>query len=203
MVAEGLCVLLCAASPSYVLKQNLPSAQTVGLLFQWTKAASDLRAAGFRGPADEAIGPRAAKLKDIAERLPRLKAQVNVLALCEKGTLSYTDLQEPHRSNAKRLERSRIAAAISAGHGSSLALVSTWPGHVCVDDLVSNPSYLVAGEKAEVALLEAIVANALQEGIRDVRLKPPYQADGVAFYEQCGFFPADDLDPGWLRYKFG
>ncbi len=189
-----------ATAAGYVFKHPLGAPQTLGLLMQWSKLANDLRASGFRGPSDEAIGQRAIKLKSITERLPRLKAKVNIIALCEKGSLSYDTLQEPHRSDAERLSRTRVEAAISAGRGSSLALVSTWDDHVSIDDMVSNPSYLVAGEDAERALLDAIVDNAAAAGCSDVRLRAPWQADGDEFYAPCGFYPSDELEEGMLRY---
>jgi hypothetical protein len=72
--------------------------QSLGLLAAWDKTSKDLRAAGFRGPEDEAIGARAVKLKELSKQLPLLKATAMVLGLCEKGTMSFGALQEPHKA---------------------------------------------------------------------------------------------------------
>jgi len=91
----------------YMLRQLQP-AQSIGLLAAWEKASRDLRAAGFRGPQDEAIGERALKLKQLAETLPRVKSTAMILGLCEKGSLSFETLEEPHKSQAETLSRTSL-----------------------------------------------------------------------------------------------
>ncbi|EOD15663.1 hypothetical protein EMIHUDRAFT_211218 [Emiliania huxleyi CCMP1516] len=186
----------------YMLRQLQP-AQSIGLLAAWEKASRDLRAAGFRGPQDEAIGERALKLKQLAETLPRVKSTAMILGLCEKGSLSFETLEEPHKSQAETLSRTSLrgeppwgsprghphlafgiahragGSAISAGRGSAIAFVSQWEDHVVV-----NPQYLELGEAAEAVLLADIAQRARAAGVADVRLHPAYQADGAAFYER-------------------
>jgi len=99
----------------------------------------------------EAIGERALKLKQLATQLGEMKGQVNVLGLLSKGSLTLETLQEPHKSMAKRLSTTRIMAAISAGQGSAMALVSRGEGYMSIDLIATNPSYMVASETAEVA----------------------------------------------------
>jgi len=161
------------------------------LLFQWDKTAQDSRSAGFQ-PESEAIGERALKLKQLSSVLPELKAQANILGLCSKGALSFDKLQEPHASIAKRLSSTKIIAAISAGQGSAIAFVSREGDVVSIDSLVVNPTYLIAGEKAERTLLQHIAAESLQEGATSVVLTPSFQVDGDAFYAAAGFVPSED-----------
>eukprot|EP00967_Tisochrysis_lutea_P090643 scaffold129819_cov30-Tisochrysis_lutea.AAC.1 len=88
------------SAAGYIVR-TLPPSKCIGLLAGWEKASKDLRSAGFRGPEDEAVGERAIKLKRLAEELPKLKGTVMVLALCEKGSLSFETLQEPHKSQVR------------------------------------------------------------------------------------------------------
>ena len=57
-----------------------------GRILTWSKAASNVRADGFK-PNIEAIGDRAPQMKSIANALPGMASQANILALCEKGSL--------------------------------------------------------------------------------------------------------------------
>jgi len=143
----------------------------------------------------EAIGERALKLKQLATQLGEMKGQVNVLGLLSKGSLTLETLQEPHKSMAKRLSTTRIMAAISAGQGSAMALVSRGEGYMSIDLIATNPSYMVASETAELALLEAVVAEAAQAGASEVKLSPAFQVGGDTFYSIAGFLPAEGAPP--------
>ena len=77
-----------------------------------------MRADGFK-PNTEAIGERMVQLKGIDKALPGLAAQANILALCAKGTMSYDKLAESHASRAKRLAKTKVVGAISAGKGAA------------------------------------------------------------------------------------
>ena len=90
-------------------------------------------------------------------------------------------------------------AALSAGKGSALAFVSKWDDRVSIDACVVNPSYLIAGEGAERALIEHVVQEAIADGTKCVRLQPSYQVEGDAFYETCGFFPVEGRE--LLEYR--
>jgi len=179
--------------------QNLPAPKAHFLLHTWTKAAQDTRANGFR-PAMEAYGDRALKMKQMAEDLPRLTAQANVLGLCERGNMNFDALTEPHASMGERLSKTRVVVALSAGQGSALAFVSQWDDLVSIDACVVNPSYLVAGEGAERVLIDHVVREALEGGVTSVRLQSSYQVEGEAFYEPCGFYATDDGE-GLLEYR--
>ena len=102
-------------------------------ILTWSKAAQNLRADGFK-PNTEAIGERQPQLKAIEKALPRLAAQANIVAQCEKGTLSYDTLQEPHASRAKRLSKTKVVGALSSGAGSAVGFVSHWKAHISIDD---------------------------------------------------------------------
>ena len=150
-----------------------------------------MRADGFQ-PNLEAIGDRANQMKTLASVLPGLASTANILALCAKGSMSYDTLQEPHASVAERLSRTRVHGALSAGAGSAVAFVSSWPDHVSIDGCAINPSFLVAGESAERAVLEHIIALAQHDGVTDVRLTPSgLQLDEPDFYASCGFRPVE------------
>ena len=109
--------------------------------------------------------------------------------------MRFDALQEPHASVADRLSRTKLFAAISAGKGSALAFVSTWPDHVSIDACVVNPGYLVLGEEAEAALLDHVVKSAKDDGATDIRLHPTYQVD-ESFYENRGFHPKELSESG-------
>ena len=195
----GLAIQTPSASVDGFRIQNLPAPKAHFLLHTWTKSAMDVRANGFR-PEMEAQGDRALKMKEIAEDLPRLTAQANVLGLCERGNLNFDSLTEPHASMGERLSKTRIVAALSAGKGSALAFVSQWEDRVSIDACVVNPSYLIAGEGAERVLIEHVVQEALGDGQECIRLQPSYQVDGQAFYEPCGFYPMDGKEE-LLEYR--
>ena len=165
--------------------------------------AQTVRANGF-SPASEAVGDGAYKMKALSDALPKLKSQATILGLCEQGQMSFDKLEEPHKSMGDRLSKTKLMAALSAGQGSAVAFVSTWPDHVCIDACVVNPSYMVLGETAEAALLEQTVEAAKEQGISDVRLRPAYQILGDEFYANCGFYPAEgDEAVGFVEYKSG
>ena len=106
--------------------------------------------------------------------------------------MSFDTLQEPHASRAKRLSRTKVVGALSAGSGSAVGFVSTWKSHVSIDDVAINPSFMVASEDAERALIAWQVAEAHKAGITDIRLTPGgLQLDDVAFYAACGFHPVE------------
>eukprot|EP00966_Prymnesium_polylepis_P163790 3786365-Prymnesium_polylepis.1 len=148
----------------------------------------------------EATEDRAFKMKQMADDLPRLAAQANVLGLCERGSMNFEALAEPHASMGERLSKTRVMAALSAGKGSALAFVSDWNDVVSIDACVVNPSYLVAGEGAERVLIDHIVQQALADGAAQIRLQSSYQVEGDAFYEPCGFYPAAEAE-GFLEYR--
>merc|ERR1719313_1248596 len=108
--------------------------------------------------------------------------------------MSFDKLQEPHKSVAKQLSRTKLVGAISSGDGAAVAFVSDWDDYMSIDGVVVNPSYMGKGENAEVAVIEHVVKLAREAGTTDVRLRPSYQVDGAAFYERCGFFPAEELE---------
>lgn len=165
--------------------------------------AQTVRANGF-SPATEAVGDGAFKMKALHEELPKLKAQAGIIGLCEKGQLSFDKLEEPHASMAKRLSRTKLMAALSAGAGSAVAFVSEWDDHVSIDHCVVNPSYMGKSAEAELTLLEQVATNALANGTPDVRLRPSYQIEGDAFYARCNFYPDEgesDNKDRVLRYK--
>ena len=170
-----------------------PAGKGSFLLHTWTQSAMTVRANGF-SPASEAVGDGAFKMKSLASDLTKYGAQAKILGLCEQGTLNFDSLEEPHASVAERLSKTRMMAALSAGQGSAVAFVSEWPDHVCIDACLVNPGYLVLGEGAEAALLESVVATAMEKGVQDVRMRPMFQVDGDAFYERCGFFPGEGYD---------
>jgi len=185
-----------ASTTSYIVKELLPAKAGI-LILTWSKAAGNVRADGFQ-PNLEAVGDRADQMKQIHAVLPGLASKANVLALCEKGSLSFDTLQEPHASMAKRLSRTKIVGAISAGSGSAVAFVSKWDDHYSIDGCAFNPSFLVAGEDAERALVKHVVAQAQEEGCDDVRLTPgKLQLPG--FYASCGFEEVDGAEQ--LSYK--
>ncbi|KAL1499152.1 hypothetical protein AB1Y20_013663 [Prymnesium parvum] len=179
--------------------QPLPPAKAHFLLHTWSKTAYDARANGFR-PQMEATGEMATKLKALAEELPRLAAQANVLGLCERGSMRFDALAEPHASAGERLAKTRLVAALSAGKGSALAFVSEWEERVSIDACVVNPAFLVAGEGAERTLIRHVAREAAAAGVRCVRLLPAFQVEGVGFYEACGFFPVEGGE-GELEYR--
>ena len=43
---------------------------------------------------------------------------------------------EPHASSAEKLSRTKLVGALSAGQGSAVAFVSTWPDYVSIDHVV-------------------------------------------------------------------
>lgn len=136
--------------------------------------SQDIRAAGFRGPGDEAVGERQLKLKQLAEELPRLKSATMILGLCEKGQLTFQTLQvashgpgrsggvpletafthtpfhtlstpqEPHRAQAEVLSRTTLEAAISAGRGSAIGFVSWWDGYISIDAIAVNAHLVIS-----------------------------------------------------------
>lgn len=180
-----------ALAPTGYLLQELPAAKSSVLLHTWTNAAQTVRANGF-SPATEAVGDGAFRMKRLNDELPKLKGQATVLALCAKGSLNFDTLQEPHKSMAKRLSCTKLYAALSAGKGSAIAFVSTWPDHVSIDASVVNPSYMKKGEEAETLLLQHVVETARAAGAEDIRLRSSYQVDGDAFYANVGFYPVDE-----------
>ena len=98
------------------------------------------------------------------QELSRLKALANILALAERGSLSFEKLEEPHALQGEALSRTKVMGAISAGKGSALAFVSYWDKHVSVDAIIINPAYLIAGESAELVLLDYIVEQVRESG---------------------------------------
>lgn len=199
-------LVLCAtraaalAAPSGYMVRQLTSVKGAWLLHTWNRAVADTRAQGFQ-PATEAIGDGATRMKALSEELPKLVAQANILGLCEKGTMRFDSLQEPHASMAERLSRTSLKAAISAGKGSALAFVSEWPGHVSIDACVVNPAYLALGQEAEALLLGHVTQEALEGGAAAVRLTPSYQVDGDAFYARCGFYPVEGAEEPMLEFR--
>lgn len=172
--------------------QQLPAIKGAWLLNTWGQAAMTFRANGFNPEqTDATTGDGAIRMKKLAETLPKLCAQGKILSLCEKGSLSFNQLEEPHASMAERLAKTRIVSAISAGKGSAIAFVSDWDDHVSIDACVVNPTYLTLGEEAEAALLEHVAKQAVDEGAAEVRLRPLFQVGGDDFYARCGFYPAD------------
>lgn len=140
-------------------------------------------------------------LQALAEELPKCVSEAKILAMCEGGGLSFDKLQEPHASIAERLSKTKLIAALSAGSGSAVAFVSSWPEYTCIDKCVVNPGYLALGQDAEAHLIEQIVQQALDSGTTDVRLTPTYQVDDE-FYSSRGFFPPEGSDDdGTLRYR--
>ena len=187
---------------SFSLALLQPAGKGSFLLHTWATQAQTVRANGF-SPATEAVGDGAFKMKDLAETLPKLKTQAGIIGLCEKGQMSFETLEEPHKSMGKRLSRTKLMAAISAGAGSAVAFVSDWEDHVSIDYVAVNPSYMGLSEKAEEALLENVVSAALADGVSDVRLNPSYQVEGDAFYERLGFYADADAEGAkrLLRYR--
>ena len=166
--------------------QDLPAPKAHFLLFTWTRAAQGLRSNGFQ-PKMEAIGAHALRLRHLVDELPSVDSVTNILGLVEKGSLSFDNLQEPHKSKAERLSKTRVVGAISAGSGSAIALVSDWGDKVSIDAVVTNPSYLVASEQAELELVEHIARKAAADGA-EVTLTPGLQVAGDAeFYAAAGF----------------
>jgi len=179
-----------AKKGSGFLLQVLPSGKASWLMHTWGNSAATERANGF-SPSSEAIGDGALRMKWLADNLPRLTTCAKILGLCENGNLSFDKLEEPHASMAEQLSRTRLVAAISAGKGSAIAFVSSWPEHVSIDGCVINPAYMSLGQGAESALIEHVTQQALDEGVTDIRLTPTYQVEGDVFYERLGFFPSD------------
>jgi hypothetical protein len=173
--------------------RSQPAGKGSFLLHTWTQRALSVRADGF-SPTSEAIGEGRFKMKRLCEDLGKVTAQAKILGLCERGSMSFDNLEEPHKAIAQRLSKTKMMAALSAGQGSAVAFVSEWPDHVCIDHVVVNPGYLVLGETAEAALLEHVTTSAIEAGTTDVRLRPCYQIDGDEFYARCGFFPNDEAD---------
>ena len=176
---------LDGAKPKFMV-QDLPAPKAHFLLFTWTRAAQGLRSNGFQ-PKMEAIGAHALRLRHLVDELPSVDSVTNILGLVEKGSLSFDNLQEPHKSKAERLSKTRVVGAISAGSGSAIALVSDWGDKVSIDAVVTNPSYLVASEQAELELVEHIARKAAADGA-EVTLTPGLQVAGDAeFYAAAGF----------------
>ena len=193
-----------AASSEYIIQLDQDPPRAAVLLLTWTRTAQNMRAAGFQ-PESEAIGDRANKLKELTSQLPVLGSEARVLAMLKKGDGGGS----PEGSaDAERLQRTRVAAAISAGAGSAISFVSRWDDHWSVDSIVVNPSYMVAGEAAERVLLAAVTEAAAAAGVARVKLRSPYQVGGGReFYAQCGFAPCPDCTPGgggesceWLQH---
>ena len=190
------------AAEEYIIQLDQDPPRAALLLLTWTKKAMDMRAAGFQ-PESEAIGDRANKLKELSSQLPALSSEARVLAMLKKGGGSPDG-----GADAERLQRTHVAAAISAGAGSAIGFVSRWADHWSVDRIVVNPSYMVAGEAAERALLAALTEAAAAAGVARIRLRPPYQVGGSReFYAPCGFAPCPDGEPGgggesaeWLQH---
>ena len=153
--------------------------------------------AGGRAGAREAAG----QVDEVAGRRAEQRPPGGVDGVELAGRRRFDALAEPHASIAERLSKTRVWAALSAGKGSALAFVSRWDDRVSIDACMTNPSYLVAGEAAERALINHVVQEALDEGIRCIRLQPGFQVDGDAFYEPCGFFPSGSSDSDWLEYR--
>ena len=62
-----------------------------------------------------------------------------------------------------------------------------------------NPSFIIASEDAERALIEWQVEQALSAGISDIRLTPGgLQLHEEAYYASCGFHPVEGSEQ--LRY---
>jgi len=181
-----------ASAPGYKL-QDLAGGKGSFLLHTWSRSAADMRANGF-SPAAEAVGDHAFRLKGLVDQYPKLISQAKVIGLCEQGSLSYANLEEPHKSMGVRLSKTRLVAALSAGKGSALAFVSQWPDHVSIDSCVINPSYLLASEEAEATLLQHVARESITAGCDRIQLRPTFQVDGDFFYARCGFFPGDGDD---------
>ena len=178
------------ASSEFMLRQ-LDGGKGSFLLQTWLMAAQTVRANGF-SPASEAVGDGAFRMKYLADELPKIVSTAKIIGLCERGSLSFETLEEPHKSMAEQLSRTSLESAISVGKGSAIAFVSRWDDHVSIDACVVNPKFLALGEDAEAALLRHVAATALETGIADVRLCPAYQVRGDDFYADCGFFPDSD-----------
>ena len=198
--------------------QDLGGGKGAFLLSTWHRGAMDLRANGFQ-PASEAQGDHRLRLKDLADRLPKLVSEAKIVGMLGKGEGEGAVGSD---ATAQRLSRTRLAAALSAGQGSALALVSEWPDHVSIDACVVNPGYLIAGENAEAVLLNNVAKQALEKGITSIRLPQPtfqvsrlrhgkllashalpsllptrsydssLQVEGDLFYARCGFFPEEE-----------
>lgn len=157
-------VLLATAADTtasdYIL-QKLDAAKGSFLLHTWSMAAQTVRANGFT-PASEAVGDGALRMKRLADELPGLVSAAKILGLCDRGSLSYDTLEEPHASMAERLSRTELRSALSVGRGSAVAFVSTWDDCVSIDACVVNPKFLVLGEGAEAALLRNVATSALE-----------------------------------------
>lgn len=189
-----------AEGQDYMLQELNPAKAGI-LILTWSRASQGLRADGFK-PNTEAIGDRMVQLKGIDKALPGLAAQANILALCAKGTMSYDTLVEPHKSKAKRLAKTTVVGAISAGKGGAVGFVSKWTGHWSIDGCAINPSFLIASEKAERALVAWQVSEALASGVTDIRLTPGnMQLNDLEFYAACGFYPVEGKDN--LSYREG
>eukprot|EP00320_Phaeocystis_rex_P009576 CAMPEP_0119071660 /NCGR_PEP_ID=MMETSP1178-20130426/52768_1 /TAXON_ID=33656 /ORGANISM="unid sp, Strain CCMP2000" /LENGTH=227 /DNA_ID=CAMNT_0007053599 /DNA_START=33 /DNA_END=716 /DNA_ORIENTATION=+ len=186
------------AEGNYMLQELMPAKAGI-LILTWSKAAQNFRADGFQ-PNTEAIGERAPQLKAIEKALPGLAAQANILALCAKGTMSYDTLPEPHASRAKRLSKTKVVGAISAGAGAAIGFVSHWKTHVSIDACAINPSFMVASEEAERALVAWQVEQALDKGVIDIRLTPGgLQLNELEFYASCSFHPVKGSE--YLSYR--
>jgi len=189
--AHSAAALSLAASAYKV--QDLPGSKCTILLFGWSRASADMRANGF-SPAAEAVGDYAFRLRSLNDQYPKLIGQSKIIGMCEQGSLNFENLEEPHKSQASRLSKTRLTAALSAGQGSAVAFVSDWPDHVSIDACVINPSYLVASTDAEAMLLRHIAEQATEKGCSSIRLRPTYQVDGDEFYARCGFFPSEEAN---------
>ena len=92
------------AKPSDFILQKLDAAKGSFLLHTWSMAAQTVRANGFT-PASEAVGDGAFRMKRLSDELPALVSTAKILGLCDRGSLSYDTLEEPHASMAERLLR--------------------------------------------------------------------------------------------------
>jgi N-acetylglutamate synthase-like GNAT family acetyltransferase len=188
-----------AKSAGGYMLQDLPAGRASYLLFTWQNAAQSVRSNGFN-PASEAFGDGADRFKELSDGLPRLVSTAKILALTASGGLNFETLPESHAEQAETLSRTKLVAAISAGAGSAVAFVSTWPDHVSIDACVVNPIYMTASQDAEAELIKHVVQQALAAGISDIRLHPSLQMDGE-FYERLGFRAADgEGEDATLRY---
>ena len=86
----------------------------------------------------------------------------------------------------------RADSAASEPPGGAVGFVSHWDTHVSIDDCAINPSFMVASEKAERALIAWQVSEALENGVTDIRLTPGgMQLNELDFYAACSFHPVE------------
>ena len=114
-----------------------PAGKGSFLLHTWTQQALTVRANGF-SPTSEAIGDGAIRMKSLAGDLQQLTAQAKILGLCERGSLSFDALDEPHKSNAKRLSKTKLRAALSAMRAIERAAASPMRGAIAASSSAAS-----------------------------------------------------------------